>query len=138
MLKLLRMEDPVKGVCSLKFICPCHIDADTGLIPTESGPDFSSTLAEGDSRTRLFSQQEMGPAKQAAYHLNRENSSVGRLAASPKRTVRRRNMIPQEGEEAVFLPCPVRPTPLEGFSGTRRGRIEDGSPSVSETHGVNG
>jgi hypothetical protein len=56
MLKLLWMEDPVKGVFSLEFIGPCHIDADIRLISTESGPDFSSTLAEGDGRTPIFSQ----------------------------------------------------------------------------------
>jgi hypothetical protein len=55
MLKLLCMEDPVKGVCSLEFIGPCHIDADTGLICTESGPEFSSTVAEGDGRPPICS-----------------------------------------------------------------------------------
>jgi hypothetical protein len=56
MLKLLCMEDPVKGVFSLEFIGPCHIDADIRLISTESGPNFSSPLAEGDGRTPIFSQ----------------------------------------------------------------------------------
>jgi hypothetical protein len=78
MLKLLCMEDPVKGVFPLEFIGPCHIDADIRLISAESGPDFSSTLAEGDGRTPIVSQQEMGPAKQAADHLNGESRSVGR------------------------------------------------------------
>jgi hypothetical protein len=83
MLKLLWMEDPVEGVFSLEFIAPCRIDADIGLICTESGPEVSSTLAEGDGRTLAFAQQEMGPAKRAADHLNGESSSAGGLAAFP-------------------------------------------------------
>jgi len=66
LLKLLGLEDPVKGVSSLEFIAPGHIDADRSIIFTQSGPDFSSTLAEGNGRTPIFSQQEMGPAKRAA------------------------------------------------------------------------
>jgi hypothetical protein len=89
MLKLLWMEDPVKGVFSLEFIGPCHINADIRLIATESSPGFSSTLAEGDGRTPIFSQQEMGSAKQAADHLNWENRSVGRLTTFPKRAFHR-------------------------------------------------
>jgi hypothetical protein len=34
--------------------------------------DTASTLAEGDGRTLIVSQQEMGPAKQAPDHLKRE------------------------------------------------------------------
>jgi hypothetical protein len=117
-LKLLWMEDPVKGVFSLEFIGPCHINANIRFISTESSPDFSSPLAEGDGRTLIFSQQEMGPAKQAADHLNWGSSSVGRLTAFPKRTFHRYKVIPQGGNEAVFVPCPVRPTPFEGFDGT--------------------
>jgi hypothetical protein len=139
MSELLWMEDPVKGVFSFEFIGPCHIDADIGLISTESSPDFSSTVAEGDGRTPIFSEQEMGPAKRAAYHLNWESISAGGPAASPKRTFHRRNKaIPQEGDEAALILCPVRPTPFEGFSGTWHGCIEDGSPFTSETHGMNG
>jgi hypothetical protein len=108
MLNLLWMEDPVKGVFSVEFIGPCHINADIRLISTESSPDFSCTLAEGDGRTPIFSQQEMGPAKRAAYHLNWESISVGRLTVFPKRTFHRHKMIPQGGDEAV----------LEGFGGT--------------------
>jgi len=70
MLKLLRMKDPVKGVFSVKFIGPRRIDADIGLISTESGPQSSAFLAEGDGRTPIVSQQEMGPAKRAADDLN--------------------------------------------------------------------
>jgi hypothetical protein len=118
MLNLLWMEDPVKGVFSVEFIGPCHINADIRLISTESSPDFSSTLAEGDGRTPIFSQQEMGPAKRAAYHLNWESISVGRLTAFPKRTFHRHKVIPQGGDESVLVPCPVRPTSFEGFGGT--------------------
>jgi hypothetical protein len=138
MLKLLWMEDPVKGVFSLEFIGSCHINADIGLIPTESRPDFSASFAEGDGRTPNFSQQEMGPAKQAADHLNGESSSVGRLTAFPKRTFHRHKVIPQGGDEAVLVLCPVKPAPIEGFVGTWQGCIEDGSPSMNETHGMNG
>jgi len=95
MLKLLWMEDPVKGVFSWEFIGPCHVDADIKLISAESSPDFSSTLAEGDGRTPIFSQQKMGPAKPAAYHLNWESSFVGRLTAFPKGTFQSHKVIPQ-------------------------------------------
>jgi len=128
MLKLLWMEDPVKGVFFLEFIGTCHIDADIRLISTESGPDFSSTLAEGDGRTPIFSQQEMGPSKRAADYLNWESSSVGGLTALPERTFHSHKVIPQGGDEAG----------LEGFVGTWHGCIEDGSPSMNETHGMNG
>jgi hypothetical protein len=138
MFKFLWMEDPVKGVFSVEFIGSCHVDADIGLVSTEGSPDSSSTVAEGDGRTPIFSQQETGPAKQAAYHLNWESSSVEGLAASPTRTFRSRKMIPQGGDEAVLVPCPVRPTPFEGFTGAWHGCIEDGSHSTSETYGTNG
>jgi hypothetical protein len=118
MLKLLCMEGPVKGVFSLEFIGPCHIDADLRLISTESGPDFSSTLAERDGRTPIFSQQEMGPPERAADHLNWESSSVGRLKAFPKRTFHRHKMIPQDGDQAVLVPCPVCSTSFQGFGPT--------------------
>jgi len=65
MMKLMGMEDPLKGVITLEFIGPCHIDADIGLISTEGGPKCSSPLAEGDGRTPIFPQQEPGPAKPA-------------------------------------------------------------------------
>jgi hypothetical protein len=71
MLKFLWMEDPVKGIFPLEFIGPCQIDANIRFIATESSPDFSSTLAEGDSRTLIFPQQQMRLAKRVAYHLNR-------------------------------------------------------------------
>jgi hypothetical protein len=139
MLKLLGMEDPGKGVFSLEFIGPCHIDANFKILSTESGPDFSSTLTEGDGRTPIFSQQEMGPAKEAADHPNRESSSVGGLKALfPKRTFPGPKVIPQGGDEEVLVPCPVRPPPFGEFVGTGHGCIEDGSPSMNETHGMNG
>jgi hypothetical protein len=88
------MEDPVKGVFSVEFIGPCHIDADIRLISTESNPDFSSTLAEGDGRTTIFSHHEMGPAKQVGYYLSWESSPIGRLIAFPKRTFHSYKVIP--------------------------------------------
>jgi hypothetical protein len=117
---------------------PCHINADTRLISTESSPDSSSTLAEGDGRTLVFSQQETGFAKKASDHLNRESSAVVRLTAFPKRTFRRHKVIPQGGDKAVLVPCPVRPAPVEGFVGTGHGCIEDGSSSMNEAQGMNG
>ena len=114
----LGVEDPAKGVFALEFIGPCHIDADIRLISTERSPDFSSTLAEGDSWTPIFSQQEMGLAKQAAYHLNWGGSSVGRLPAFPKRTFHIHKVFPQGGDEAVLVPCPVPLKSLGGFGGT--------------------
>src|SRR5208283_5390503 len=95
MLKLLWMKDPVKGVFSVEFIGPFHINADIRLISAESSPDFSSTLAEGDGRTPIFSQQEAGSAKQAADQLNWGSISVGRLIALPKRTFNCHQVIPQ-------------------------------------------
>jgi hypothetical protein len=141
MLKLLWMADPVQGVFSVKFISPCHIDADIRLISTESSPDFSSTVAEGDGRPPRFSQQETGPAKQVADHLNWESSPIRGLTAFPKRTFHRHKVIPQDGDKAVFVPILVRPTFFKGFGGTWRiGQrcIEDGSPSINETHGMDG
>jgi len=121
MLKLLRMEDPVKGVFSLEFIRPCHIDADIRFISAESGPDFSSALAEGDGRTPIVSREKMGPAKQAADHLNGESSSVGRWTGFPKRAFRRYKVIPQGGDEAVLVPCAACPASFESFGATRYG-----------------
>jgi len=95
MLKLTVMEHPVIGVFLWEFIGPRHIDADIGLIATECGPEVSSTFTEGDGRAAIFSQQEMGPAKRAADHVNGESSSVGGMTL-PKRAFHRHQMIPQE------------------------------------------
>jgi hypothetical protein len=94
MLKLFRMEDAAKGIFPVEFIGTSHIDADMGLISTESSPDSSSTLAERDGRTPIFSHQETGPAKRAVYHPNGENSSVGGLIAFTKRIFNSREVIP--------------------------------------------
>jgi hypothetical protein len=110
MVKLFCMEDPAKGVFSWEFIGPCHVDADIGLIPTEGGPNFPSTLAEGDSRPTMLSQQEMGLAKRIMYHLNRKSISVGGMMALAKGTCHRHKMIPQDGDQAVFSSC-VCPLP---------------------------
>jgi hypothetical protein len=127
MFKLWWLEDPVKGVFSLKLIGPCHIDADIGFIFTKGGPDFPATLAEGDGRTWIFSQQEMGPAQQSASHLNWQSLSVGGLTALPTRIFHGRKVIPQGGDEAV-----------PGFVAPWQGGIEDRPASVQETHGMNG
>src|SRR5512135_2177838 len=141
MLKLLYMEDAVKGVFSPEFIGPRHIDANLRLISTEGGPDFSSTLAEGDGRTPIFSQQEIGPPERAADHLNWESSFVGGMVVVPGRTFHRRKMIPQDGDETVLVSCPIRSASCEGFGDTCpawQGRIEDGSPSMNESYGMGG
>jgi hypothetical protein len=139
MFKLLWVEDPVKGIFSLEFLGPCHINADARLISAESSPDLSSTIAEGDGRTPIFSQQKMGPAKEATDHLNWErSSSTGGLTAFPKGALHGHKVIPQGRDEAALVTCPVRPAPLEGFVGDWHGCIKDGSPSMNEIHGVNG
>jgi hypothetical protein len=117
MLKLLWMEDTVKGVSTPELIGPCHINAHIRVISTESSPELSSSFAEGDGRTLIFSQQEMWPAKQAADHLNWESSPGRRLIAFPKRTLERHKVVPQGGDEEVLVPCHVRPALLEGFVG---------------------
>lgn len=99
MLQFVRLEDPLKGVFFVEFIRPCHINTDIGLIPGESGPDSSATLAEGDSRPRRFPHQEVGPAKQTVCQLNGQSSSAGRLAIRPKGTSHRQKMIPQGRDE---------------------------------------
>jgi hypothetical protein len=84
----------------------------------------------------------MGPAKQAAYHLNRPCSSVGGLTAFPKRTCSSYRMVPEGGDEAVLVPRPVRPTPSTRFVGAWpplwERSIEDGSPSLKGIDGLNG
>ena len=103
MLKLLVIEHPVKGVFLLEFIGPRHIDAYIGLIPTEGGPDVSSTFTEGDSRAPVFSQQEMWPAKLAADHVNGESISVGGRKAFTKRASHRHQVIQQNRYQAVLV-----------------------------------
>jgi hypothetical protein len=127
MFKLCWLEDPVKGVFSLKFIGPCHIDADVSPISTKRGPDLSATLAEGDGRTWIFTQQEMRSAQQTTYQLYRQSLYGGGLTALPTRTFRDRKVIPQGGDEAV-----------PGFVAPWQAGIEDRPASVQETHGMNG
>jgi hypothetical protein len=102
MFKLFRMEDPVKGVFSLEFIAHCHINADIRIIPTESGPELSSTFAEGDGRSLRFSHQEMGPAKRPAYQRKGKSNSVGRFTVIPEWTFHDRTAIPQGGDKEVL------------------------------------
>ncbi|OGW26972.1 MAG: hypothetical protein A2X56_06685 [Nitrospirae bacterium GWC2_57_13] len=138
MVKLLWMEDPVKGVFSLEFIGPCRINADIRPICTESGPDFSSTLAEGDGRTPLFSQQEMGPAEQAADDLNRESGSVGETTVRPGRTFHPRKMLQQNRYQMNLICRPACSVTCDGFSDTGRARIQDGSSLLRKTYGLDG
>jgi hypothetical protein len=127
MVKLCWLKNPVKGVFTLKFIGPSHIDADIGLIVTECGPDCSATLAEGDGWTRISTHQEMRPAELAADYLNRQSLHVGGLTALPTRTFRDRKVIPKTGDEAV-----------PGIAVPWQGGIKDRTASVKEMHGMNG
>jgi hypothetical protein len=137
MVQLFRLEDPVKGVFSLEFLEPCRIDTDIGLISGECGPDSSSSLTEGDGRTPIFSQLEMGPAKRAAYQPNGDSSFAGGLALFRKMTFHRRTVTPQGGDEAVLGPCPALPLPVEGLIGAWQGCIEGGSSPMKEMLGMN-
>jgi hypothetical protein len=132
------MKDPVTGVSSLKFIGRCYIDADIGCIPAKCGPDFPATLAEGDGRTPMFSQQEVRPAEWVADHVNGKRSAFERKPAFPKRTIHPRNVIQQEGDQAILIFFPVRPAPFVVFTITRQGCIERGSPAMIKTHGMDG
>src|SRR4030067_618409 len=102
MLELFWMEDSMKGVCTLEFIGPRHINADIRLISRESGPDLSSTFAEGDGRTLVCSHQEIGSAKQTAYHLNGECCSVGKLPMFSESTFPRYKALPQGSDETML------------------------------------
>src|SRR5450756_507316 len=138
LLKLLCIKDSVKGVFSLKFGGLCHVDAHIGLIPTEGGPDFPSTFAEGDGRPPMCTQPEMGLAKRIADHLNRERCSVGGKAGCPERTVHRHKMIPQDGDQAVPGFFSIRLIFLGGFGVTWQGCIEDRPTSMNGIHRMDG
>ena len=100
MLQLLVMKDPVYGVFSLEFIGRCHIDANIGLVPTKSAPDFPSTLAEGNPRHPIFSRQEMGPAQRAVDDANRQGNSITRMEAFPEGVFLRHHVIQEDGGPA--------------------------------------
>jgi hypothetical protein len=127
MFKLCWQEDPVQGIFFLKFIGPCHVDADVSPISTKGGPDLSATFAEGDGRTWIFTQQELWSAQQTTYQLYRQSLDGGGLTALPTRIFRGRKVIPQGGDEAV-----------PGFVAPWQAGIEDRPASVQETHGMNG
>jgi hypothetical protein len=98
MVQLISMEDPVHRVFSLEFIGFGHVDADIRLILAESGPDSSTTLAEGDGRAPLFSPPELGPAQGVVDHPDRDRGAVGGLTVFPQRTFpghQCRQVIPQ-------------------------------------------
>lgn len=125
--KLCRLEDTVQRVSSLKFIGPCHINADLSPISTKRGPDLSTTLAEGDGRTGIFTQQKLRSAQQATYQLYRQSLCGGRLTALPTRTFRGRKVIPQGGDEAV-----------PGFAPLWQAGMEDRPAAMQKSHGMNG
>src|ERR1017187_896016 len=138
MLKFLSIKDPVKGVFSLEFGGLCHVDAHIGLIPTEGGPDFPSTFAEGDGWPPMCTQQEMGLAKRVADHLNRERRPVGGKAGCTERTVHRHKVIPQDGDQAVLGFFSIRLMSRGGFGVTRQGCIEDRPTSMNGIHRIDG
>jgi len=94
MLKLLLIKNPVKGIVSLEFISPRHINANIGLISTESGPYVSSTRAERDGGPPIITHHKMRLAQQAANYPNGERSAIGRLIAIPQRSFQNRYVIP--------------------------------------------
>ena len=138
MLKLLCIEDPVKGVFSPEFGGLCHVDAHIGLIPTEGGPDLPSTFAEGDGWPPMGTQHEMGLAQRVADHLNRELRSVGGKAGCPERAAHRHKVIPQDGDQAVPGFFSVRLMSLGGFGVTWQGGIEDRPASMNGIHRMDG
>jgi hypothetical protein len=111
----------------LKFIGPCHVDADVSPISTKGGPDLSATLAEGDGRTWIISQQKPRSAQQASDQLHRQSLSVGGLKALPSGTFLSRKTIPQDGDEV-----------LPGFIPPRQAGMEDRPSALKKTHGMHG
>ena len=69
--KLLRMEDPVKGVSVFKFIKACHINTKIKRIAGERCPDLSAVLAVGDGRSSTPFHEENGFVQPSVNHLNR-------------------------------------------------------------------
>lgn len=127
MFKLCWLENPVQGVFTLKFIGPCHIDADVSPISAQGGPDRSAALAEGDGRAWRFTQQELRSAQQTTYQLYRQSLYGGGLTVLPTRTCRDRKVIPKGGDEAV-----------PGLIAPWQAGMEDRPASVRETHGMHG
>jgi len=125
MFKLCWLKDPVKGIFPLEFIVPCRIDADISPISAKRGPDPAATLTEGDGRTWIFTQQEMGSAQQTTFQLYRRCLHGGGLTALPTRTFRGRKVIPKTGGEAA-----------PGLVAPWQAGIEDRAASVQETHGM--
>jgi hypothetical protein len=138
MLQLLIMEDPVQRVFSPEFLKRCRIDADIGLIPAKSGPDFPSTLAERDSRHSIFARQEMGPAQRAVDDANRQGNSITRMEAFPERVFLRRHVLQEDGDQVVPVSCRIRRGSFAGFALTRQGCIECRSSSLIKVHGMDG
>jgi hypothetical protein len=92
--KLLYVEDPVRGIAFLEFRASGRIDADIRLVAGEGGPDFFARRAEGDGRTPVFSHQEMGPAQRIVDQLYRECDAIGEKGAFPKRNFPRLKVLP--------------------------------------------
>jgi hypothetical protein len=137
MLKLPVMKDPVQGIFTVEFIGLCHIDADIGRIPANSGPDFSAAFAEGDGRAPTISQEEMGSAERAADHVNWERSPIERMPAFPERTFRRHNVIQQDGNQAILISSLVRIASFENLAVNGQGCIKCRSSSMRKIHGMN-
>jgi hypothetical protein len=136
MVHLLVMKNPVQGVCSVEFIGRCHINADIGSIPTQSGPDFPVTLAEGDGRTPNFSPQEMGPAQRSVSHLDGAYRPVAQGPVLSKGIFPRRNMLPEDGGQTILVGCPVSRASVAGFAITRQRGIECRFSLMAKTYGM--
>jgi hypothetical protein len=122
----------------MEFIGRCHINADIGIIPTKSGPDFASTLAEGDGRDPIFPQQEIRFSERAVDYVNWESGSIERMPAFPEGTFHRHNVIQEDGDQVILVSWPVRPASFGDFAITWQGCIECRSPSMIKTHGMDG
>jgi hypothetical protein len=75
LVKLLVMEDPVDRVFSGEFVGSRHVDADSGIIPTEGRPKFPSSFAEGDGWPPMLFPQGKGLAEGVVSDPNRESTS---------------------------------------------------------------
>ena len=97
-----------------------------------------STLAEGDGRHPVFSQQQMGSAEGVVDHVNRESSAFERKPPFPEGISHRRNMGQEDRDQVIFVCFPVRAASFTRLAITRQGCIECRSASMLKTHGMDG
>jgi hypothetical protein len=137
LVKLLYVEDPAQGIAFLEFGASGHIDADIRLVVTEGGPDFFACRAEGDGRTPVSSQQEMGPTQRIVDYVNRERDSVGEMGAFPKWVFLRPKVFPEGCDEPTTVFHPTGRASGRGCGVLWHGAIKDDAPARNETHGLN-